>query len=100
MPLRTRLSLANLADSCGTRLGTSGGVAQQIARDYDALHFTGAFVNCEHASIAIITLDVCLAGIADAAMYLHGAIGDTIGHFAGVQFCARGRGTETARAGF
>jgi hypothetical protein len=59
-------------------------VAQQVAGDYQALHFAGAFVNCEDAGVAIVALDVGFARIAAAAVDLDRFVGYAVSHFAGV----------------
>ena len=57
---------------------------KQFARDHHALHFAGAFVNRQHARVAVIPFHVAFAGIAGAAMNLHRLGHHAVHHFAGI----------------
>src|SRR5712692_11470932 len=94
MPLTTRFfvesdPIANLAASTLS--------AEQIARDDHALDLAGAFVDRDDARVAVHALDIGLARIAHAAVYLHRFIDYAIHHFAGVQLRFRGRGAHLRR---
>src|ERR1700735_3266316 len=74
-----------------------GSVPQKVAGYYQALHFAGAFVNCQDAGVAVVALDVGFTRVAAAAVDLDGVVGYAIGHFAGVEFGARGSCATGAR---
>ena len=66
-------------------------MTEEIAGDDGALDFAGAFVDGDDAGVAVHALDFRFAGVAQAAVDLHGFVDDTIDHFAGVEF-GGGRG--------
>src|SRR5216683_1544869 len=63
---------------------------EQIARDDHALNLAGAFVDRDDARVAVHALDIGLARVAHAAMYLHRFIDYAIHHLAGIQLRFRG----------
>src|SRR5205807_3673253 len=81
----------------GLLTATSATCGQQVPSNDHALNFAGAFVDREHARVAIHALDVALARVTHAAVNLHGLIGHAIGHLGGEKFRARSKSTEAAR---
>src|SRR5215831_9324398 len=64
--------------------------AQQVAGDYHAMDFRGAFANTADARLTIPSLERELLADAVAPMDLHRAIHDPAKHFTGVKFGNRG----------
>ena len=67
---------------------------EQVAGDDRALDLAGAFVDGDDAGIAVHALDFGFAGVALAAVDLHGFVDDAIDHFAREKFGAGGGGAH------
>src|SRR5208337_2862044 len=70
---------------------------EQVAGDDGALDFAGTFVDGDDAGVAVHALDFGFAGVALAAVDLHGFVDDAIDHFAGVEFGAGGGGRRGSK---
>src|ERR1700730_5126105 len=80
------------------RGSTPSSVPQQGAGNHYPLHLAGTFVKGENARVAVETLDVGFARVADASVDLQRLVSHAIGHLARVQLGARGVRSQPRRS--